>query len=343
MDLTDWFTAVFCTITFGVILMTWLKLPEFTRFPHIIILLMAGLGVFIELLVLIPKFSKKSTLFCSSIFIDKAIENPTAFCQIQGALIHYTSLITGELFVVYNAMLFKNLVIDKLPAQGQNKRQLIMLSLPFIVLPIIPVILVLTSDDNYVPLYLRYCFPQSPQMAFYSCVLPLQIFLSIGITCLLIVIFKLIKERKSSLIGSQSQAKTRQLKLQKAAIGFIIVIISYIVCVYLTYGLICMQLSNSKAYAETLKQYFTCLIFTHNCPKVFLDYQSPSGVLILSFLAGNVFQAGTVVLLAGKTKTRNLWCSWLQCFRGKCGTVVIEKHVPVSSKDSKTPCETSIV
>ena len=62
---------------------------------------------FLELLVLIPKFSKRSSFFCSSTFLDEAAENPTSFCQFQGALIHYMSLVTGELFVIYNVMLLK--------------------------------------------------------------------------------------------------------------------------------------------------------------------------------------------------------------------------------------------
>lgn len=85
------------------------------------------------------------------------------------------------------------MVIDKLPNYGYDNRQLIILSLLSTLLPIIPVIFVLKSDENYVAVYFRYCFPQDKQMSFYSCILPLQIFLSIGITCLLIVIFKLIK------------------------------------------------------------------------------------------------------------------------------------------------------
>lgn len=343
MAITDWITVVFCTISFFLLLITWLKIPEFMRFPHIIILLMAGSGAFIELLVLIPKFSKRSSFFCSSTFLDEAAENPTSFCQFQGALIHYMSLVTGELFVIYNVMLLKNLVIDKLPNYGYDNRQLIILSLLSTLLPIIPVIFVLKSDENYVAVYFRYCFPQDKQMSFYSCILPLQIFLSIGITCLLIVIFKLIKERKTSLIGCPSQAKTRQLKLQKAAFGFITVIISYITCVFLTYGLICMQLNNREAYKETLINYFKCLIFTQDCPKDFLNYQPPYGLLVLSFLAGSVFQAGTIVLLAGKTKARTLWLSWLRCFGAKkCGSIK-KKHVPIPSNDDKKSCDTSTV
>ena len=60
-----------------------------------------------EVFVLIPRFSKRSTFFCSSVFLDEAIKTPTAFCQVQGAAVQYISLVLGGWFVVYNATLLK--------------------------------------------------------------------------------------------------------------------------------------------------------------------------------------------------------------------------------------------
>jgi hypothetical protein len=45
------------------------------------------------------------------------------------------------------------------------------------------------------------------------------------------------------------------------------VIISYIVCVYLSYGVLCIQLNNRRTLEKSLKEYFLCLIFTKNCPE----------------------------------------------------------------------------
>lgn len=62
---------------------------------------------FIEILVIIPKLEERSKLFCSSEFLDEAVSAPTTFCETQGALIHFVSLVIGELFVIYNAVLLK--------------------------------------------------------------------------------------------------------------------------------------------------------------------------------------------------------------------------------------------
>ena len=61
----------------------------------------------IEILAVIPKFGTPSKFFCSSEFLDEATDSPTAFCQTQGSLIHYASLVLGELFAIYNAVLLK--------------------------------------------------------------------------------------------------------------------------------------------------------------------------------------------------------------------------------------------
>ncbi|CAB3983939.1 uncharacterized protein LOC111334640 isoform X1 [Paramuricea clavata] len=318
MLIADWITTIFCITCFCIILATWLKLPEFMKFPHFIILLMAGITAFIEILVIIPKLGKESEFFCSSVFADEAINKPTAFCETQGVLIHYTSLVIGELFVIYNAVLLKHLVLDKLPCESYSKKFLSILFLAVLILPIFPVIYVLKAGDSYTVLYLRYCFPRNADEGYFSCLLPQQLFVGIGTTCILLVIFKLIKERKSSLIGSPSQARRRQIQLQKIAIQFIIVIISYIVCVYLSYGVLCIQLNNRRTLGKSLEEYFGCLIFTKNCPEDFREYVTPYGLMIVFLLAGIVFQGGTFILLVGKQKARNLWRSWWFDLTTKC-------------------------
>ena len=63
--------------------------------------------LFIEILVIIPKIGNRTALFCSSQLLAEAINNPTGFCEAQGVLIQYASLVIGELFVIYNIVLFK--------------------------------------------------------------------------------------------------------------------------------------------------------------------------------------------------------------------------------------------
>ena len=60
-----------------------------------------------EILVIIPKIGERSAFFCSSQFLEEAFNNPTGFCEAQGVLIQYASLVIGELFVIYNVVLFK--------------------------------------------------------------------------------------------------------------------------------------------------------------------------------------------------------------------------------------------
>ena len=318
MSIADWITAIFCTTCFCLVLITWIKLPEFMKFPHFIILLMAGIAVFIEILVVIPQIGKRSALFCSSEFLAEAFNTPTGFCKAQGFLIHYASLVIGELFVIYNAVLFKHLVIDRLPSENYGRRFLTILFLAVLLLPLIPVMYVLKIGDSYAVLYLRYCFPRNESEGYYSCLLPQQLMLSFGTTCLLLVIFKLIKERKSSLIGSPTQARRRQVQMQKIALQFIVVIIAYIATTLLSYGVLCIQLNNRKALKMSLEKYFTCLLFTKNCPEDFREYETAYGVFIVFLLAGNVFEGGTFILLFGKQKARNLWKSWWFNLTGKC-------------------------
>ncbi|XP_028395783.1 uncharacterized protein LOC114519795 isoform X2 [Dendronephthya gigantea] len=318
MSIADWIAVVFSTTCFCLVFTTWLKLPEFMKFPHLLILLMAGMSAFIGILVIIPKLRERSKLFCSSEFLDDAIKTPTTFCEAQGALIQYVSFVIGELFVIYNAVLLKRLVIDKRPNESHSRTFLVVLSLVVIALPIIPVVYVLKFGSNYTVVNLRYCFQKNADEGFYSSLLPQQLFISVGITCMMLVIFKLIKERKSSLIGSPNQARRRQLQMQKIASQFIMVIISYIVCVFLTYGLLCIQLSNREAYEMSLKKYFGCLFFSNNCPRDFLEYETSYGLVIVFLLSGIVFQAGTLILLIGKQKVRRLWQSWWFSLVGMC-------------------------
>ena len=55
--------------------------------------------------------------------------------------------------------------------------------------------------------------------------------------------------------------------MQKIALQFIVVIMSYIVSILLSYGVLCIQLNNRKAYKMSLENYFKCLIFHKNCPE----------------------------------------------------------------------------
>ena len=54
---------------------------------------------------------------------------------------------------------------------------------------------VLKVGQNYTAVYFRHCFPKDTDEGFYSCLLPQQLFFAFGVTCLLLVIFKLIKVR----------------------------------------------------------------------------------------------------------------------------------------------------
>ena len=47
-------------------------------------------------------------------------------------------------------------------------------------------------------------------------------------------------------------------------------------------------------------------------------YETSYGLMVLFIMAGNVFQGGTLILLIGKKKVRNLWRSWWYSFTGKC-------------------------
>lgn len=85
------------------------------------------------------------------------------------------------------------MVIDKRPSDGYSKTFLTVLSLAVLVLPILPVMYVLKVGDNYTAVYFRYCFPKDTDEGFYSCLLPQQLLFAFGVTCLLLVIFKLIK------------------------------------------------------------------------------------------------------------------------------------------------------
>ncbi|XP_046847763.1 uncharacterized protein LOC124441359 [Xenia sp. Carnegie-2017] len=305
--IADWFTAVFSITCFGIVLVTWIKLPELMKFPHFIILIMAGSQPFIVLLVNIPKFGKTTKFYCNSPFLDKT---PSTYCEVQGFLIHYTSLVIGEMFVLYNAVLMKRLVIDKIPTETQNNRILVAIFLALFILPLLAPFYVLKYGGNYLAVNLRHCFPKDATVAYYSTLLPQQIFFCVGTTFLLLVIFKIIKERKSALIASPSQAKRREVQLQKIAIQFIMVIISYVICSYLTYGVICITLHNRKAYRIFLERYFGCLMFMKDCPKDFRRYNVSCAVFVLFILSGNVFQCGTFILLAGKKTARQLWKSW---------------------------------
>ena len=85
------------------------------------------------------------------------------------------------------------MVIDKLPNEGYSKRFLAMLFLAVLTLPLIPVTYVLKVGDSYVAVNLRYCFPRNPDEGLYSCLLLQELLFAAGTTCLLLVIFKLIK------------------------------------------------------------------------------------------------------------------------------------------------------
>ena len=52
---------------------------------------------------------------------------------------------------------------------------------------------VLMVGQNYTAVYFRHCFLQDTDEGFYSCLLPQQLFFAFEVTCLLLVIFKLIK------------------------------------------------------------------------------------------------------------------------------------------------------
>jgi hypothetical protein len=87
----------------------------------------------------------------------------------------------------------QHLVIDKLPNENYGKRFIAILLVAVLLLPLIPVMYVLKVGESYTVLYLRYCFPRNDIEGFYSLLLPQQLMVGVGTTCLLLVIFKLIK------------------------------------------------------------------------------------------------------------------------------------------------------
>lgn len=97
------------------------------------------------------------------------------------------------MFYNIRTFLFQHLVIDKRPSEGYSKKFQTALFLAVLILPILPVIYVLKIGDNYTAVHFRHCFPKDTDEGFYTCLLPQQFFFAFGVTCLLLVIFKLIK------------------------------------------------------------------------------------------------------------------------------------------------------
>lgn len=306
INATTYTACIIAIISLILILMTWCKVSELWKFPHFIIVIMltesTTIVSFVSVAILLG-----NDVFCSSKFLSEASKKATTFCIFQGALIHYLEGSVTLWFVAYNVVVAKGLVFEKLKANVSSKWPFIISAAVCWILPVIPVVIVLTSRDGYsVPFFANFCFPSSREMFFYTAVLPENVLYAVGVSFLYIIVWKLLKERQAPITASHDQAKTRKSKMDSVVKRLTLLMIFYCATVYLTYGSNAYLLNKSEALETSLKRYITCLNVQPKCPRDYRKYVSHIP-LLLNYVAAGIFPLATVLFMAANERTRRFW------------------------------------
>lgn len=301
------YTAFFIAIISLVfVLTTWCKVQQLWKFPHFIIVIMLAESTTIVTFVSVASLLGDN-VFCSSKFLPEALKKATTFCIFQGALLHYLEGSVALWFVAYNVVVAKALVFQKLNPRGSSKWPFIISAAVSWLIPVIPVVIVLTSSDGYsAPFYANYCFPSSSEMVFYTAVLPENVLFAIGVSFLCVIVWKLWKERQANVTASHDQAKIRKGKMDNVVKRLSLLMIFYSATVYLTYGSIGYLLNEENALETSLRRYFYCLYIQPNCPSDYRNYVSHIP-LLLNYVAAGIFPLATVLFLAANEKARAFW------------------------------------
>ena len=293
-------------ISLILIWMTWCKVSELWKFPHFIIVIMLTESTTIVSFVAVGTLLGHDA-FCSSTFLEDASKRAAPFCIFEGVLLHYLEGSVTLWFVAYNFVVAKGLVFENLEPSRSSKWPFIISAAVCWILPIIPVVVVLTSSDGYTqPVFVNYCFPGSTKMFYYSAVLPENVLYAIGVSFLYLIVWKLLKERQAPITASHDQAKIRKSKMDDVVKRLTLLMVFYCATVYLTYGGIGYLLHKADALEASVKRFFYCSMLQPNCPKDYRKYTTPIPV-ILAYVAAGIFPLATVLFLAANERTRRFW------------------------------------
>ncbi|KAK3749571.1 hypothetical protein QZH41_019717, partial [Actinostola sp. cb2023] len=163
-------------------------------FPNIIPLYIQGTSSCISLLIVIGNGMKKKKAFCQHEFLNESNEYPTAFCVAQGMLIQYLSNVTALWFIVYSIclvqMIFSKNTID--PRHSTKLQHAIAAACCYL-LPWILVGVVFHKGGYGTVVFGRICLPHDVDLMYYTNTMITEIGLGVGCSCLLVVVFKLLR------------------------------------------------------------------------------------------------------------------------------------------------------
>ncbi|EDV28698.1 uncharacterized protein TRIADDRAFT_51875 [Trichoplax adhaerens] len=318
--------AVLVTSIIGIVSMifvisTWLCSKSLLKFPHSIPLFMMLSVTSYTIVSSLPAVLGYRESFCASQYLNLyGTDQVTAFCQAQGALLHYLtiSLAIWWLFYVGN-MYFIVVRGNNSILNSQNTLIITQVCESFVAwgIPGILVAVVFATPTSYKhnAVFSLACFPATVNYFYYAYSLPCQICLLVGQVMLCEIVRFLYELRRytkktnvSRPSGEEDTLKLIQYRFVALAFCYLIIVTTFMVMTTIT-------IQTADDYVKMVKIYFQCLrLTTREQCRDFLPIsrfsQRSLGILI-GISSGALCLTNLIFLIPSK-ETRKVWRRWFR-------------------------------
>lgn len=260
--------VVYVIAATAVIILTCIRRKKMYRFPSgFVVFQVIPVGVF-EVFVLIGYMDRKK-LFCSSPDLIEALEHPTTFCNIQGAVFYYCSLVTSILWVCHILGVTWRV---KFPVHARSFEQKSYFKYVYVAMIAIALTLPFGSIaasfatggyglPRFPP---TTCLAIDPGASFYGFVIPVVAILGLGI-CAILALFCLLISTIQLRTGKMDLAKTgvkgyisSWLKKWRPEIKISVILIYFSLFLGTSQTALTFVIRNIPSYVSELETYFLC-------------------------------------------------------------------------------------
>lgn len=311
---------VYIVSTIVLVVLSAIRYKRMFKFPSIFIVYSPlPIGVF-ELLLLIGYMDRKN-LFCSDIDLEESIQNPTAFCSLQGAVFYYAVLQQVCIWFFHVVVIFWGIAFPfssrRLKKKGYQKVLHLSIVLISFVFPVIPLAVGFATGGYTIPRFPpTTCLAANLDATFYSFILPITVIMAAGISLVACMVCLLCGLSRSSAPYRWTTEKNLRDRVTKpttkatAEVKLIIIFSYFFIFLALSQTAFTIALRNTASFQAGLTEYFFCEatgIPGHTCDRSF-ERVSGEIPIVLGFILLGLYPVVTLIYVVNVKELKEACC-----------------------------------